>query len=417
MLILPQLVKVKTSGNSISYYRNLGYECGRNTELIVDVTKLQKNSGVKVKCNCDVCGKLLLRTYQKYNYQHDDNTDMDYCKDCKKSRIKATCLKKYGVDNPAKLEESTKRMKQTCLEKYGVDSYSKTDDFKEKTKNTFLERYGVECSLQSEEIKEKARQTCLKKYGVENYAMTQECKEKFKKTSMERYGVENPSMSPIIDEKRRKTCMDRYGVEYVGQLQNIKDKIKQTCLDRYGSSCSLHSPEIEKKVVASFMERYGVENSFQSKELREKAKKTMIERYGVEYTGQSPLLREKMTKTLYKNGNTATSSQQIAVYKMLKERYENVEINYPVCSFSLDVALFVYDKKIDIEYDGWYWHQDKQRDRRRDEVLKSQGWSVLRIRSGNKIPTIEQLVEKIDCIINNNIKYSEIVLDDWKEAV
>ena len=165
------------------------------------------------------------------------------------------------------------------------------------------------------------------------------------------------------------------------------------------------------------MERYGVENSFQSKELREKAKKTIIERYGVEYTGQSPLLREKMTKTLYKNGNTATSSQQIAVYEMLKEQYKNVELNYAFGKFSLDVALFVYDKKIDIEYDGWYWHQDKQRDRRRDEVLKSQGWSVLRIRSGNKIPTIEQLVEKIDCIINNNIKYSEIVLDDWKEAV
>ena len=112
MLILPQLVKVRTSGRSISYYRSLGYKCGRNTELIVDVTKLQKSSAVKVKCTCDVCGKLILRTYNKYNSQHDTNTDMEYCKACNKVRIKSTCLDRYGVDNPAKLAESTKKLKK-----------------------------------------------------------------------------------------------------------------------------------------------------------------------------------------------------------------------------------------------------------------------------------------------------------------
>lgn len=209
---------------------------------------------------------------------------------------------------------------------------------------------------------------------------------KFKNTSLKRYGTDSPMRCDEVKENLKKSLEENYGTYKISSLPEIREKIKHSCL-----------------------EKYGVENSLQLPKTREKMKEY--------YDAHKDEIIEKRMNTLSKNGEIHTSSQQIAVYKMLKERYKNVELNYVFGKFSLDVALFVYDKKIDIEYDGWYWHQDKQRDRRRDEVLKSQGWSVLRIRSGNKIPTIEQLVEKIDYIINNNIKYSEIVLVDWKEAV
>jgi len=67
---------------------------------------------------------------------------------------------------------------------------------------------------------------------------------------------------------------------------------------------------------------------------------------------------------------------------MLNNKYE-IKLNYPLSNVSLDIALFIDDIKIDIEYDGWYWHKDQQKDRRRDEFLKSQGWKILELKVVN----------------------------------
>ena len=42
----------------------------------------------------------------------------------------------------------------------------------------------------------------------------------------------------------------------------------------------------------------------------------------------------------------------------------------------MDIALFINQNKIDIEYDGWYWHQDKQKDIVRDNLIKRQGYKI-----------------------------------------
>lgn len=67
--------------------------------------------------------------------------------------------------------------------------------------------------------------------------------------------------------------------------------------------------------------------------------------------------------------------------------------------------------KIDVEYDGMFWHQDKQRDIRRNNFVQSQGYKVLRIKGAKKdpIPTFEQIDEQIDKLLNG-CKYAEIVM-------
>ena len=52
------------------------------------------------------------------------------------------------------------------------------------------------------------------------------------------------------------------------------------------------------------------------------------------------------------------SSQQLKIYEMLLDEYK-VELNYPLSQLNLDIAIFIGDIKIDLEYDGWYWHQDQ----------------------------------------------------------
>ena len=70
--------------------------------------------------------------------------------------------------------------------------------------------------------------------------------------------------------------------------------------------------------------------------------------------------------------------------------------------------------KVDIEYDGFHWHQDAEKDRRRDEVVKNNGYKVLRIKSGHKIPTIEQLQEAFEYLSKPDTTFTQIILSDWK---
>ena len=72
--------------------------------------------------------------------------------------------------------------------------------------------------------------------------------------------------------------------------------------------------------------------------------------------------------------------------------------------------------KIDVEYDGWFWHQDKHKDLKRDKFLQSQGFKVLRVRSGVQLPTEEELFEAIDYLVNTEHHFKEIILSDWKEG-
>lgn len=86
-------------------------------------------------------------------------------------------------------------------------------------------------------------------------------------------------------------------------------------------------------------------------------------------------------------------------------------LNYPFGKRRIDVAL--PDKKIAVEYDGWFDHGDLvEEDAQRDEELIAAGWKVLHVRSGVKVPTKARLDEAI-ARLDNGETVVEIVLDDW----
>jgi very-short-patch-repair endonuclease len=212
--------------------------------------------------------------------------------------------------------------------------------------------------------------------------------------------------------KAKITNLENLGVEFPMQSKEVQNKSQQTCLKRYGVKHALQSQEIKEKTINTILKKYGVENIAKSQKCINKIKQTNLKRYGVEFACCNEEVRNKMRESLYKNGSCKTSVQQRKVYNMLSEIYGNCELNYPVSNCSLDCLIIVNDLKINIEYDGWYWHKDKQeRDRRRDEFLKSQGYKILRIKAGRMIPTKEQLKNAIDYLVKGNHSYTEIILD------
>ena len=368
MLIPNQYFEIKITKANLEHYTQLGYNVDLKNIINVPAEHLTKGSHQLVKSKCDFCGTdIPEKEYKTYLINH--TYCLDSCKKCTNEKAKITLCNKYGVLNAMDIPGVKEKIKLTFVEKYGVH-YSQTKEFKEKFKNTCLERYGVEFPSQLEEIKDKIKDTNLNKYG---------------------------SVCPLgnkeIWNKTKVSLFEKYGVENVSQIQKVK----------------------EKKIKKS-LEKYGFENPSSSKEVRKKVKQTFLERYGVENALQVPEIRQKVIQTMKSNGTVPTSSQQIIIFEMIKKQYDNCILNHPEDKACFDIALFIDNIKIDIEYDGWYWHQDKQKDRRRDEHFKSKGWKILRIRSGHLLPAEEQLFEAINKLIKTNYKYTEIILDDWKEG-
>lgn len=359
MLIPNQTVIIKWSNKNKQHYIAKGYEFTKvGDEFVVNVEDLTFGSHSIVKVKCDYCGKVIEKKFHTYNLQHDEDFG-DACRECQPQKNKKVCLRKYGVDNGAKTPQSIEKFKQTSLEKYGVDNPAKTKESREKisqaSKDNAIERMS------------KARTTNLQRYGCEYPSQNAGVMNKQRNTMIERYGVDHPKKSKIILEKEKESNREKYGCDYYWQTTEGKEKIRQTCIEKYG--------------VASPM--------------------------------QNPNVRAKATQTLCKNGTTPTSKQQLMVFDMCKELYGdiNVTLNKPMSTLALDVELVYNNCLIDIEYDGAYWHQDSQRDRKRDEFVKAQGYKILRIKANKSIPTKEQLEKAVNKLVNDNYSFTMIELD------
>lgn len=113
----------------------------------------------------------------------------------------------------------------------------------------------------------------------------------------------------------------------------------------------------------------------------------------------------------YVNG-VATSQPQRDLHEML-----GGELNYPAMGYYLDIALFSDLAKIVVEYDSWYYHQDRlDNDIARDDALIAAGWRVLRVKAGTQLPTLEQLDEAIARLLDGEV-YVEIVMDEWRDHI
>lgn len=246
-----------------------------------------------------------------------------------------------------------------------------------KTRERLVERYGVVAALQKQEFKEKAVNTNIERYGCENPTQNKGIREKQIKTLIERYGVDTPSRLPQYlegiknyDRKKAqenyvKTCLEKYGVDNTAKLQSVKDKAFVTCVKKYGGGSSQCSEEV----------------------------------------------RMKSLKTLSSNGAVPTSRAELKMVETIKAIYgeENCFPQYPLGRISMDCLLIVGDTKIDVEYDGKFWHDNKQDyDTRRDFYCIHRGYKVLRFSSKYNTPTEEQIKNGVHYLVNsehNSVKF------------
>jgi hypothetical protein len=117
---------------------------------------------------------------------------------------------------------------------------------------------------------------------------------------------------------------------------------------------------------------------------------------------EAAIRNSEMTRQRMLNGEAAIanagiknpSKLQMETYDLVKELYSNAILNYSCLNYSIDVAI--PDLKVAIEVDGSYWHQDKERDLKRQNKIEEQGWRVLRYK--DKVPSIQRLLDDIKSV-------------------
>lgn len=197
--------------------------------------------------------------------------------------------------------------------------------------------------------------------------------------------------------------------DYCGNERKVTFKDYLRCHDTEFGDCCSQCTKLKREDV--LFREFGVKSYWETDECKQKIAQVCLEKYGVDAYMKTKEFRQKSIETFDKNSTQKTSSQQILIYEMLLERYGNCQINYPLDYYSLDCFLEVEGVKIDIEYDGWFWHKDnKSSDNRRDGYMYSKGIKVLRVKGRYKVPTVEELEDCINKLIKGD-RYQEILLD------
>lgn len=191
-------------------------------------------------------------------------------------------------------------------------------------------------------------------------------------------------------------------------------KYKKTMQERYNASHPYNIEEFKQKAINTNREKYGQDWHMQRPEYQEHLTEVFLEKYGVKRPLQNLQIQAKMIETLSKNGWSKTSKPQKEIYTMLCDLYPNkCFIEFPCDRCLLDCMLEVEGVKIDIEYDGKFWHENKDtKDRRRDNFIKSKGFKILRIKGNKKdeTPSKSQLKSAIEVLLYSSKKYNELAM-------
>ena len=152
-------------------YLNNKYDDSKSIKETLYRIKYQINKRpVCKKCGNEVnfiAGKEIFESFcckscaNSYNHKIANNTKLNkYGSVNNINKMKSTCMKKYGVDNPWKSEKIKEKLRKTWIRKYGVDNYAKfshniytfTEEAKQKRIETKRKNHTFNTSKPEEEL-------------------------------------------------------------------------------------------------------------------------------------------------------------------------------------------------------------------------------------------------------------------------
>lgn len=176
-----------------------------------------------------------------------------------------------------------------------------------------------------------------------------------------------------------------------------------------------------KEAQSKRIKKFHAENPDFTKKYIEKWKKENPEKYKKTKKKQGESLRRFYQKYPEKHPNRTmcnVSKPQKALYNLIIEFFKNAILEMPIKTsktvFYADIAIPEY--KIIIEYDGSYWHRDKEKDLRRDLELAELGWTTIRFTKDNW-QTAPKQIKRVLKNHKNEYEFIEVIVSDIKEEI
>lgn len=148
---------------------------------------------------------------------------------------KLTNIKKYGVDNPSKLESIKDKAANTCYSRYGTKSPTQSKEIFDKVKQSMKNRWGVEYCQQHQLLKNKAEDTWIKERGVSRPAKDKTVIKKMKDTMIKKYGVDHNMKIESIAHAAR---LARRAKQYSSIISVRSSAVPMFTIDEYSNGIS-----------------------------------------------------------------------------------------------------------------------------------------------------------------------------------
>ena len=235
------------------------------------------------------------------------------------AKAKETCIKKYGVDNAAKLESTQVKRVATNIKKYGAKISSAT-----------LEKSIARVPL----MLHKGRETLQEKYGIDNPGQMPNHREKCKKTILKNYGVESYKKSEeyvVIRDKNRLLKWDKFSSNSV-TIISITDPLGKVNL--------FNNPNSVINFKCKVCERTG-------------SLPTETFKWRINNTGTPCIVCSGIHGGSIKENSIATYIESLGV---------KVERNNRILLDGKELDIFLEEYNLAIEFCGLYWHNDLRTD-------------------------------------------------------
>ncbi len=244
----------------------------------------------------------------------------------------------------------------------------------------------------TEEEKERIRNSCKGiNSGDKNCMKKKEVRDKVRKTMKLKYkngyihpskGKQNKGSSKYMKENN--PMFNKEIVRKANSKENmLKRKKKGFTMENRN-----HSKKSKEK-ISIFREGKTYEEIMGE----EKAKKCKINRK--KWMRDNPEKTPNYIMAHRNNGKGFISKPQMELYLLIKQKYLEAELEYPIrTKHSIRFAdIAIPSQKLDIEYDGMFWHTNKQLDDLRDKHLKEVGWETIRINKNNIQIQLNKIIE------------------------
>lgn len=325
-------------------------------------------SSTKINYECSKCKKVSEISVMQFKRKFASSEVL--CNDCRKATFDKSKYGHHWTEEEKRRANETR--KKTCLKKYGVEYITQTSEMiqavhdaaknrtdeersisSQKRRETNIKKYGTKSPIENSEIRKRIENTCLEKYGAKNAAASEEIKEKIKNTFNSKYGM-NPLSTAKVREKIQETMKKRYGVQFISQSPSIAKNISESLM-QYGEAVFLERCKENNLEPIDFNYR----GYYDGKPIYYKCR---CLKCGNEIE-IAPHNNNFRCSICYEK-NSISSYEEKEIVKYIESIYSGrIEKNYRRLISPLEVDIYVPEKKLAIEFDGNFWHNEYSKDK------------------------------------------------------